>query len=367
MPKTPAPRKKGNRWEFSYIDATGKRRWETRRTKTEASRALHHLNAEAEAIRAGVRALPPEPHTFSELADYWIEKKAPAKRSGKTDKSIINRHLRPYFGDLELPQIGVEMTDQFLIDKEGEISPKYLHNVLTLFGTMLKHAVRMRWLAQVPIIDKPRLDEQDYNWLRTREEIRRLLVAAAEEEPGVMEMYATALYTGMRAGELCGLRWEDVDLDRRLITVKRSYGNNYTKTGAIRHVPILDPLLRLLRAWSLKSTGDWLFPNTVGNVRQPSDRILQETYKTCLDRAKLDRIRFHDLRHTFASHWVMASGDIFRLQKILGHKDIKTTMRYAHLAPDVFTEDYDRLDDMLPPTTGATVTPIDAAAGKGTS
>ena len=299
MPKTPTPRKKGNRWEINYIDAAGKRRFKTYRTKREADSALHHLNAEAEAIRAGVVALPPEPHTFDELADYWIEKKAPRKRSGNSDVSMIKCHLRPYFGTLELPRIGVELIDQFIIDKETDLSPKTLHNILTFFGTMLRHAQRLGWLAALPPIDKPRLDEQDYQWLRTKEQIRKLLLAAKDETPGTMEFYATALYTGMRAGELCGLRWEDVDLDRRLITVKRSYANDFTKTGSIRHVPILTPLLRLLRTWRLRSPGPWLFPNTAGNVRQPSDRILQETWKRTLDRAEIPRIRFHDYADLF--------------------------------------------------------------------
>ncbi len=359
MPKTPAPRKKGNRWEINYTDALGQRRFRTFRTKREANSALHHLNAEAEAVRAGVRAMPPEPHTFDELADYWLERKAPKKRSGKNDRSIINCHLRPYFGKVELTGVGVELIDQFTLEKDEDLSPKTVRNILVLLGTMLRLAQRLGWLATLPHIDKPRIDEQDYQWIRTKEQIRQLLVAAKDENPGTMEFYATALYTGMRAGELCGLRWEDVDLDRRLITVKRSYGNDFTKTGRIRHVPVLTPLLRVLREWKLRATGPWLFPNTVSNVRQPSDRILQETWKRCLDRDEIPRVRFHDARHTFVSHWVMSGGDIFRLQKILGHKDIKMTLRYAHLAPEAYVEDYDRLDDLVPRGGEGTVTSIE--------
>jgi integrase len=349
VPKTPEPRKKGNRWEINYLDATGNRRWRTFRTRKEASSAIHHLNSEAEAIRAGVRVLPPEPHSFDELANYWLEKKAPQKRSGKDDRSIINKHLRPYFGAIELPALGVEVVDQFVVDMEDEVSPKTLHNVLTLLGTMLRQAVRLKWIVAIPPIDKPRLQDGDYKWLRTTEEIRKLLLAAqAEDAPGVLMLYTAAFYTGMRAGELLGLRWEDVDLEQRLITVKRSYGNPFTKNSRIRHVPILTPLLKPLREWRLQAGGPWVFPNRQGNVRQPSDRWLQELFKRCLERAGLTPVRFHDLRHTFASHWVMSRGDIFRLKKVLGHSDIKMTLRYAHLAPDVYREDYERLPDLVP-------------------
>jgi integrase len=361
MPKAPEPRKKGNRWEINYIDAGGRRRWRTFRTKREAQKALHHLNAEAEAIRAGVVAMPPEPHTFGELADYWLEKKAPLKRSAKDDKSIVNRHLRPYFGEMQLPAVDAEFIDQFIIDKDGEVGDKTLHNILTLLGTMLRQGVRLKWIVAVPPIDKPRLQEKDYRWLQTNEEIKKVLTAALDEEPGVMVLYATAIYTGMRAGELLGLRWEDVNLSRRLITVKRSYDLPHTKNRGLRHVPVLTPLLRLLKQWRLQRPGPLLFPTQVGTPKGPSDRWLQEVFKGCLDRAEVDRVRFHDLRHTFASHWVMAGGDIFRLQKILGHRDIRMTLRYAHLAPDAYTEDYDRLDDLLPTEDGGELIELGSA------
>ncbi len=83
--------------------------------------------------------------------------------------------------------------------------------------------------------------------------------------------------------------------------------------------------------------------------------MLQEVLQRCLDRARLvgpnrpyKRITFHDLRHTFASHWVMREGDIFRLQKILGHQSMQMTQRYAHLAPEVYSQEWGRLVDVVP-------------------
>ena len=346
MAKTPAPRKHGSGWQINYLDADGNRRFKSYRTKKEAQGALHVLNAESQAIRAGVKARPLEPHTFDELTAYWLDHRASRKRSGKNDSSIINRHLRPFFGGMQLGDIDVRSVDRFRAQK-GHLSPKTVHNLLTLLISMLGLAVDLEWLAVKPPIKKPHLVETDYTWLRTTEAIRGLLTAAQQEEPGAMELYATAVYTGMRAGEMLGLRWEDVDLDRRLITVKRSY-DRPTKTGAIRHVPILNPLLPILRSWRLRSGSDWLFANRAGNMRQPADRILQEKLKSSLERAGLERVRFHDLRHTFASHWVMNGGDLFKLQRILGHKSAAMTQRYAHLAPEAFRDDLDRLGDATP-------------------
>jgi integrase len=189
---------------------------------------------------------------------------------------------------------------------------------------------------------------------------------ARDEGEDVFTLYATAIYTGMREGELGGLRWEDVNFERRIITVQRSF-EGPTKAGDVRYVPIMDPLLPVLRDWRLRCPGTLVFPNEAGRMHQKSARIFQEILHRVLERAQFPTIErkgksaryivFHSLRHTFASHWVMAGGDLFRLQKVLGHKSITMTQRYAHLSPDVFAADYARLGKAAP-TEVAEVRPI---------
>src|SRR5207248_1839165 len=105
----------------------------------------------------------------------------------------------------------------------------------------------------------------------------------------VFTFYATALYTGMRAGEVAGLRKEDVDLERRLICVQRSY-NGPTKSGELRWIPVLDPLLPLLRTWLLKCPFKVVFPNRDGRPFGPAARVFQEVFHRVLDRAKFPRV-----------------------------------------------------------------------------
>lgn len=349
MPKVSKPRRHGNRWRINFLDADGVRKFETYPTFREATDALAQRQSEANAIKAGTAPRPPTPHTFDELCDYWLEHRTPEKRSPKDDRSIIEAHLRPMLGGTQIVQIGVQHVDRYCRGRR-HLSSKTIHNHLTLLISMLNLAVDLGWLVAVPRIRKPKLLEEDYLWLRSNEEIRRFLDAAREEAPGIFELYATAVYSGMRAGELLGLKWADVDFERRLITVKRSY-DKPTKTGAIRHVPILDPLLPTLRAWRLRCGSEWVFPSKTGTMLGPSARVLQEVFKKCLERAGLvdgeKRITFHDLRHTFASHWVMRGGDLYRLQRILGHKSVQMTQRYAHLAPEVYSEDWGRLEDVV--------------------
>ena len=167
----------------------------------------------------------------------------------------------------------------------------------------------------------------------------------------------------MRAGELAGLRWDDVNFETRLITVQRSF-DGPTKAGDVRYVPLLDVLLPVLRQWRLRSPGQLVFPNERGGMHCESARVFQEIFHRVLDTAGFPKVEkngklrryivFHDLRHTFASHWVMGGGDVFKLQKILGHKDIKMTMRYAHLAPAAYAADFGRLG-FEPPRAGDVV------------
>jgi integrase len=180
----------------------------------------------------------------------------------------------------------------------------------------------------------------------------------------VYVLYLTAISTGLRAGELAGLQWADVDFGTRLITVQRSF-EQPTKSDDVRYVPILDSLLPELRRWRLEQPGRLVFTNQNGTMLGKCARAYQEVLRRVLDRANFPRIQrggkerryihFHDLRHTFASRWVMKGGDLFKLQKILGHKSMAMTLRYAHLQPSAFAEDYGRFGVGEPAQNGLVV------------
>lgn len=130
-----------------------------------------------------------------------------------------------------------------------------------------------------------------------------------------------------------------IDLDRRLIAVHRGR-HGTTKSGKARYIPILDTLVPFLRELALKRGGNKLvFPEEDGEPRSKS--CARFPFKQAAKRAGLpDALRFHDLRHTFASHWVLDGGDIFRLSKILGHSNVVITQKvYAHLAPEAWEQD----------------------------
>lgn len=363
------PVKHRDKWRIRWVDESGVRQSEVYDDYKVALAALREHEVHVDEIKRGLRKPTPPDKTFNQLCDYWIDKRVPQKRSGKDDESIIRRHLRPAFGLLLLRMIGLEQIDTFKVSKE-KLNKKTLNNILTLFISMMKAAVELHWLIAAPSVKKPkvRLFSKDYRYLRTDDEIRRFLAAARDKGENVFALYATALYTGERAGELAALRWEDVDFEKRLITVQRSW-DGPTKADDVRYVPILDVLLPLLKAWRLRVGGGLCFPNEAGNMHGESASIFQETLQSVLDDAGFplvhrrgkDRhyIVFHDLRHTFASHWMMKGGDVFKLSKILGHKSLEMTMRYAHLAPHAFSADFGRFGGA--PADRGEVVPIDVA------
>ena len=152
------------------------------------------------------------------------------------------------------------------------MAPKSPHNHLTPLAIVLRYAEERGWIHRAPRVRKPKLPKRPYSYLQTQEEIARFLRAAAARSRGLLALYATAVYMGMRAGELAGLRWEDVDFATRLILVQRSY-DGPTKNNEIRYVPILDALLSVLREWRLSCGGPLVFPNRGGGVHQPSARV----------------------------------------------------------------------------------------------
>lgn len=345
------PTKHYGMWRIRWVDENRKRHSEVHEKRDDAVLRLREHELRVAEIKRGRRFPDPPPKFFEEVVEYWQKTRA-SKRSRDSDNSIIRAHLLPAFRGKLLSQIGKQDLDLFAASK-AHLHKNTLHHILTLLISLFREAVELNWLRTAPKIEKPKIKlfSKDFSYLRTEEEIHRFLRAAREEGELEFTLYATAVYSGMRQGELAGVRWSEVDLEKRLIIVAHSWGGP-PKNGEDRPVPIVDALLPILAAWRLRSRGTFVFPNRDGGMFSKCARVFQESFRATLDRAGFPRverhgklrryIRFHDLRHSFATHWMLNGGNFFRLQQVLGHASPQMTMRYAHFAPNAYAAEYGR-------------------------
>ena len=177
---------------------------------------------ETQEIREGIRSPRPVDKKFGDACDYWLQFRAINKRSYKNDVSIIEKHFRPLFGEVPLRSFSVHHADQYRLHRT-DLTIKTIHNHLTLMISILKVSHDLKWLQEVPRIKKPKLiKENDFYYLKNDEEVRHFLNHSKAEGEMVFVMYALAIYSGLREGEIAGLQWSDIDLSNRTITVQRS-------------------------------------------------------------------------------------------------------------------------------------------------
>jgi len=174
-------------------------------------------------------------------------------------------------------------------------------------------------LDTVPRIRLEREPQGRIRWLEPDEEVRLLDACGRSRTKHLAAVVRVALETGLRRGELLDLQWEQIDMSRGLIRL----ADSDTKSGRRREVPMRQAVYEVLAGLPGEHTGR-VWPT--GDVRTAFENVVAE--------AKLEGLHFHDLRHSFASWFVMRGGSLQALQAILGHADIKMTLRYAHLAPD---------------------------------
>jgi integrase len=172
---------------------------------------------------------------------------------------------------------------------------------------------------------KRRQDRENFNQWR-RERNYKEFPSYGHFTDHLKPMVLVALNTGMRRGELFNLKWTDINFVGRILTVS----GRTAKSGKTRHIPLNDETFAVLQKWyEQRKDSELVFPSYDG---QRMDSISTSWARLMKD-AKIQNFRFHDCRHDFASKLVMAGVDLNTVRELLGHSDIKMTLRYAHLAP----------------------------------
>jgi integrase len=305
--------------------------------------------------------------TFADAREAWLdycEHEQGCKVSTMYDyRSTTAKHLIPAFGDLPIEDVTPARIERFKsqILREGNVSTRTICKILTLLHGVMEHARRKYGLVVNPVADvqKPRyrFDSKRKPEAYSKEEVLALVRAA--RKPGNYEaeqdatLYLTSAYTGLRAGELLALRWEDVDFEHKSIHVDESYTYrtlDTPKSGKGRTVPMIPAVAAALADLSLRGwftePEDLVFVGLrewqrVTVEDDPDDYMagvadsyldlsaLRRRYKKAQKRAGLKPLRLHDLRHTFGS-LVINRANLVEVQAFLGHADIQTTQKYLH-------------------------------------
>lgn len=277
-------------------------------------------------------------HIFNELTNEYL-KWAERQRAFKSKVYLI-RQLAENFGNLPLRRFNTRLVELYQTEKiqKGK-KPATINRYLATLKHMFNKAVEWDMVEEETLkrIRKVKALPENNRRLRylSKEQCQELISTC---DPHLRPIVITALNTGMRKSEILKLKWDNVDLKHGFILL------DMTKNGERREIPINYTLRSVLQCITRRLNIPYVFfdPKTgkpYGDVKK--------SFHTALRRAKIKDFRFHDIRHCFASHLVMAGVDITTVSRLLGHKSLKMTLRYAHLAPSHMVKAVDILDNTL--------------------
>lgn len=349
-------KRKDGRWEGRYTAGrdpeTGKVVYKNVLGKTQAEvkeklkRAIEE-NTQLDFSRAGE-------YTVGQWMDIWFENCAKVKvrpSSHQTYRGYIDHHIKPYIGDLPLGKLTTldlqRLYKKLLGDGRVErteskkqpkgLSPKTVRNINQVISSALTFAKEQKLIISNPTdgCSLPKLEHREMKTL-TAEQLQSFLREA--KESGVYEMYYIELATGLRRGELLGLKWEDIDFTTSVIHIRRQVARingeiieaPLKTKNSYRTVSIGADAVGILIQQKEKSYSEYVFPSPTGGPMSP-DSILHMLHRV-LKRAGLPKVRFHDLRHTFATLALQNGVDVKTVSGMLGHYSAGFTLdTYAHV------------------------------------
>jgi integrase len=291
--------------------------------------------------------------TLDMIADeYYANRKIyMSEVNWKDSVSIYNNHIKPYLGNKNIEEITSSDIEQIMVEKKGQLANKTINIIVEKIGTIFYYAIKKKiFKGTNPLLDIKKLPESN-NRIRflSKEEIALLLDATKKHPDKAIHIFTyLALTTGARLVGICNLKIQDVDFRHNVITVydfknKTNY-NSFLRDDTefttllknhIKGRNVLDFLLgertlighRRFIQRELSSILDKLFNVDYLNNVGSGDKELEAEKRR-------NKVVIHTLRHTFASQLVINGTPIFTVQKLMNHKDIKMTMRYAKLSPD---------------------------------
>ena len=344
------------RWEGRYTAGrdpeTGKVVYRNvlAKTQKECTEKLKQAIEESEKVDV-VRA---EQYTVGQWMDVWFENCAKIKvrpSSHATYRGYIDNHIKPNIGKIPLKKLSsLDLQKLYKallsggrverIESKSQskgLSAKTVRNIHQIISSAMDFAIDQRLIATNPTVrcSLPKLEHREMKTLPAEHLAAFLREAKAS---GVFELYYIELATGLRRGELLGLKWEDIDLEQGTIQVRRQVARIGGKVveaplktkNSYRSVSIGQDAVEVLKGQREKNGSEYVFPSPTGGPISP-DSVIHMLHRV-LERAGLPKIRFHDLRHTFATVALQNGVDIKTVSGMLGHYSAGFTLdTYAHV------------------------------------
>ena len=297
--------------------------------------------------------------TLSEWLDRWLEQMVAILRPSTLEhyRSDMEHHVKPYLGQKKLTQITASDLRKLYDDlkKQGRVHPRpgqsrglsttTVHGIHTTLHHALKSAVDQRLLPHNPAdhVEPPKVAHKSMTILN--EEQMDTFLAAVEQDSIWKDFFYTELTTGLRLGEICGLMWSDFDARKGTLNINRTLqkeqggrlvtGDTKTYAGT-RKIVLPDSTAERLRNRKKYSYSVWIFPNPLRPEAPMNPTTAYHQLKKILAENDLPGLRFHDLRHTFATHALANGVDAKTLSGILGHTKASFTVdTYTHTTTDM--------------------------------
>lgn len=318
--------KRKNFWYVHWTDEAGRRRKKSTgcKSKSEALKFLSSFDPSG----------PPEPEKpsvdipLSDFMDEYIsyESKIHTLKSVKGSRTAFSEFIR-ISGNIPIGSVDIRTVENFLAFKRGEASDwtcsKYYATLAAAFQTAVRWGILQKNVFRS--VKRPRIAEKRPAFFN-REQFDILLSVVDSKD--FRELILFGVSTGCRQREIITLRWKDVDTKRRVIDVV-NYGNFQTKSKKSRTIPISKQLCRMLDLRTGRYRSDLVFPY---QGREWIPESISKKFKRYIRKAGLpEELKFHSLRHTFAS-WLIQSGvSLYEVSRLLGHSTIRMSEKYAHL------------------------------------
>ena len=297
--------------------------------------------------------------TLSEWLDRWLEQMASVLRPSTLEhyRSDMEHHVKPYLGQKKLTQITASDLRKLYDDlkKQGRVHPRpgqsrglsttTVHGIHTTLHHALKSAVDQRLLPHNPAdhVEPPKVAHKSMTILNEGQ--LDTFLAAVEQDLIWKDFFYTELTTGLRLGEICGLMWSDFDARKGTLSVNRTIhkekggrlvtGDTKTYAGT-RTIVLPDSTAELLRCRKKNSYSVWIFPNPIKPEAPMNPSTAYHQLKKLLEENGPPDLRFHDLRHTFATYALANGVDPKTLSGILGHTKASLTVdTYTHTTTDM--------------------------------